>query len=348
MRTLSQQMSDAEFIEFCYQSFLKQPASAEDSHAFVNALATFQITREEVLIRFATSPKFRNRMSELDAEFVPPGHFYSAVPSAEERQYFIDAPCKTALSVPGIDINEVGQLALLERLAPHYQACPFPEHPTDSYRYHLSNGTYSYTDGLTLFAMMREFKPRRIVEIGSGFSSAMMLDTNEHFFNGKIDLTFIEPYPELLHSVMKPADSKHTIIDTKVQEVDLELFRSLEENDILFVDSTHVSKLNSDVNTIIFDILPQLNDGVLIHFHDIFWPFEYPRAWIRDGRAWNEIYLLRAFLEFNNRFQILFFADYLHKYHESWFAQHKPECLKNSGGNIWLRKVSQHSDKGLG
>jgi hypothetical protein len=84
----------------------------------------------------------------------------------------------------------------------------------------------------------------------------------------------------------------------------MEIFCGLEENDILFIDSTHVTKINSDVNKIIFEILPKLQKGVLIHFHDIFWPFEYPQTWIREGMFWNEAYILRAFLEYNNSFEI--------------------------------------------
>ena len=109
-------------------------------------------------------------------------------------------------------------------------------------------------------------------------------------------------------------------------------------NDILFIDSTHVSKLGSDVNRIFFEILPTLQPGVLIHFHDIFWPFEYPSDWVKKGFAWNEAYILRAFLEFNDSFEIIFFASFLHTHHHAWFQENMPLWLKNSGGNIWLRR----------
>ena len=117
------------------------------------------------------------------------------------------------------------------------------------------------------------------------------------------------------------------------------MFAQLQENDILFIDSTHVSKLNSDVNRIIFNILPALKKGVLIHFHDIFWPFEYPKTWVKEGRAWNEAYLLRAFLEYNTDFEILFFSHYTHLFNREWIAANMPLFLNNLGGNIWLRKT---------
>jgi hypothetical protein len=90
----------------------------------------------------------------------------------------------------------------------------------------------------------------------------------------------------------------------------------------------------------VFEILPMLAPGVLIHFHDIFWPFEYPPAWIEEGRAWNEAYVLRAFLQYNSEFEILLFADYLHRVYGDWFERHMPLYRKNTGGNIWLRKVA--------
>ncbi|MBF0510802.1 MAG: class I SAM-dependent methyltransferase, partial [Candidatus Omnitrophica bacterium] len=122
-------------------------------------------------------------------------------------------------------------------------------------------------------------------------------------------------------------------------DVDVSFFDELGENDILFVDSSHVSKTGSDVNHILFNILPKLNKGVLIHFHDIFYPFEYPKPWVLEGRCWNEDYLLRAFLSYNNSFEIVVFNTFLEHFHEDWFKENMPLCLKNKGGSIWLRKI---------
>ena len=113
----------------------------------------------------------------------------------------------------------------------------------------------------------------------------------------------------------------------------------LEKNDILFIDSTHVSKAGSDVNYILFEILPTLKEGVIIHFHDVFYPFEYPQGWIEKGFAWNEDYLLRAFLMYNSNFELLFFNTYMEQFHKTWIAKNMPDILKNMGGGLWLRKV---------
>jgi len=124
-----------------------------------------------------------------------------------------------------------------------------------------------------------------------------------------------------------------------LQELNPALFEKLGENDILFIDSTHVSKVNSDVNFIFFEILPRLQKGVYIHFHDIFYPFEYIKEWVYQGRAWQEIYLLRAFLQDNPRYSIEYFQDFMFYKHLDFFKTHLPLCLKNSGGSFWLKKV---------
>ena len=108
---------------------------------------------------------------------------------------------------------------------------------------------------------------------------------------------------------------------------------------ILFIDSTHVSKIGSDVNSLLFDILPKLNRGVYVHFHDVFYPFEYPQEWVYQGLAWNEAYILRAFLQHNDAFKIVFFNTYLELFYREKFENSMPLCLKNPGGSIWLTKT---------
>jgi hypothetical protein len=108
---------------------------------------------------------------------------------------------------------------------------------------------------------------------------------------------------------------------------------------VLFIDSTHVSKAGSDVNHELFEILPRLKPGVLVHFHDVFWPFEYPEAWTFESRrSWNEIYLLRAFLSGNREYEIVFFNDYFRARHGDAAAA-VPKFAQNPGGGLWLRKV---------
>ncbi|SHM64622.1 Methyltransferase domain-containing protein [Flavobacterium xanthum] len=186
--------------------------------------------------------------------------------------------------------------------------------------------------------MIRHFEPKKIIEVGSGYSSMIMLDTNELFFKNQIDLTFIDPNPERLYSLMKESDkNKTTVIEKDVQIIPLDIFKKLQAGDILFIDSTHVSKTGSDVNYILFEILPILTTGVLIHFHDIFYPFEYPKEWVFNGFNWNEDYILKAFLMYNEKFEIKLFSNYLHKHHKDVFKQ-IPLFYNDTGANLWLEK----------
>jgi predicted O-methyltransferase YrrM len=217
---------------------------------------------------------------------------------------------------------------------------PFSKEKTKKYRYYFENPAYSYHDGLILNFMMRHFNPHKYIEIGSGYSSCMVLDTNELFLNNNLDIKLIEPYSELIKILLRAQDlNKISLIEKKLQDVPLDDFKNLDENDILFIDSTHVSKLNSDVNYIFHDILPVLKKGVVIHMHDIFWPFEYPKNWIDEGRAWNELYMLRNFLMFNDTFEVLYFANFIFNMNKSWFEKNMPLVLKNPGGNFWMKKI---------
>ena len=129
------------------------------------------------------------------------------------------------------------------------------------------------------------------------------------------------------------------ILAKKVYDVELETFTRLEAGDILFVDSSHVAKVGSDVNDIFFRILPALNPGVYIHFHDILDGFEYPREWIYAGRAWNEAYLLRAFLQYNHAFSIEFFNSWIWEWQTSELVSLLPLARATPGTSIWLRKA---------
>lgn len=284
--------------------------------------------------------------SQIDYHYVmphPPGHYYSPLPSRAEvaavasRVFFGSVPD----TIPGVDLREREQLKLYTTLLPLYKEMPFTDEKQPGYRYYFHNDFYCYADAYFLYALMRELRPQRIVEVGSGFSSAVMLDTNEHFLQRQASLTFIEPNPERLHAQIRPTDaSQVTIIQDFVQNVPMEVFTNLQKNDILFIDSSHVGKIGSDVLYELFTILPLLQEGVVIHFHDIFYPFEYPRTWLeQEGRAWNEAYFLRAFLQYNETFEIILFNHYLGTKHGNMLSKNTPLCAENTGGSLWLRKT---------
>jgi predicted O-methyltransferase YrrM len=271
----------------------------------------------------------------------PPGHFYSPIVSIEEarrdqeRIFLANIPRE----LPSINMNEKGQLETLGQFEKLYPSIDLPATKSGEHRYYYENPAYSHSDAIMLHCMMRHVKPQRIIEVGSGYSSCAMLDTSERHLDNSVEFTFIEPYPDLLKSLIRADDMQSaTIIPTRLQEVPVQTFQSLTRGDILFIDSTHVSKTGSDVNFLLAEILPALQSGVYIHIHDIFYPFEYPKEWVLGGRSWNEIYALRAFLQFNDSFSIEMMNTFLTHFHRSRFATHMPLCLKNTGGSIWLRK----------
>ena len=271
----------------------------------------------------------------------PPGHFYSPIVDTNNIEKSKSEIWKerTPTEIHGISFNDDAQRTLLGKLAQFYDDLPFEDTKQPGLRYYYKNKFYSYTDAIVLFGMLRHLKPKRVIEIGSGFSSAIMLDTNELFFDNKIQLSFIEPYPERLRSLMTEKDSKTSkVYETFIQQVDTSIFTELEAGDIVFVDSSHIVKTGSDVNFILFEILPLLKKGVFIHFHDIFYPFEYPEKWVMKGFNWNEDYFLRAFLMYNDAFEIALFSHYLHKRHPKAFTN-MPLAYQSTGGNLWLRKT---------
>lgn len=272
--------------------------------------------------------------------FVPPGHFYSPVVDPQELRRLPFAETVAGDTFEGLNIADSVMAETFSRVIGHYPLLDFPEEPASSHRYYYNNDFFSYGDAIMLACMIRERRPRRIIEVGSGFSSAVMLDTIERAPDLDTHCTFIEPNADRLKSLLRPSDYHRAVIhEQPVQTVPFALFEELQDGDILFLDTSHIAKTGSDVIHEVFHILPRLAPGVLIHFHDFFENFEYSEQWIfEDNRSWNEQYLLRAFLMYNDIFQIIFLSRR--------FYSQRPEMLdaaplirKNPGGALWLRKA---------
>ena len=281
---------------------------------------------------------------QIDLSFLmqyPPGHYYSPVPSrAEVARVAPRVWGALPESLPGIDLNTRGQQRLFAKFVKHYKELPYSEGAQGALRYHFGNGFFDYGDAIFLYCMLQEFTPRRFVEVGSGYSSCVALDAMHLGLD--MQSTFIEPYPQRLHSLLQPEDhSRVVILEDFVQSVPLDIFLALEANDILFIDSSHVGKIGSDVLYLLFEILPRLKEGVIVHFHDIFYPFEYPRSWVENNlRAWNEDYFLRAFLQDNTSWRILFFNNYIGKMFPEMLRKWTPLAIKQLGGSLWLVKTA--------
>jgi len=287
--------------------------------------------------------RFEGRKPNENEQYMcyPPGHFYSPVVNVEEiRQWEQEIWDKKSVEeLPGIELNIDYQFHLINEFSKFYKEIPFQEEKVNSFRYYFQNPAFSFSDGIILYSFIRHFRPSKIIEVGSGFSSALILDTLDQITHTDVDVTFIEPYAYLLNALLSDKDKGQVvIIEKKLQQINLSFFNKLNKDDILFIDSSHVVKTGSDVNYLLLNILPSLNKGVIIHFHDIFHPFEYPKNWVFEGRNWNEAYFLRSFLMFNTSFEIMLFPDFIHKNHKEWFSN-MPNCYKNSGGSFWIRKV---------
>lgn len=270
-----------------------------------------------------------------------PGHFYSPLPCLafvnEHRARLFD---RRTAAIPGIDNHTDEQLALVDEFSRFYAEVPFQMRKTNGLRYYFQNEYFGFADAVILYSMLRYYQPRRVIEVGSGFSSAVMLDTNERYLSASVRLTFIDPFPERLKALITKEDEvRNRIIAAPVQDVSLDVFRDLEANDMLIIDSSHIAKIGSDVVHLLTEVLPVLAKGVIIHFHDVFWPFEYPEEWIRQGRAWNEAYVLKAFLQFNTTFRILLHNSFLFIHYPERLERRLPLFMQDGGASLWITKI---------
>lgn len=270
----------------------------------------------------------------------PDGHFYSPVIDAKDlrkrRDTLWAAPSP---ELPGVDLNEAGQRALLQELraigAEYPEGGVFaPLNGRNTFR--EPNGMFEGLDARMLYALLRHRQPKRLVEVGSGHTSLLSGHVNEQHLGGSCEITCVEPYPPDFLSPLPLGVTR--LVKARAQEVDPALFTSLEAGDFLFIDSSHVSKTGSDVNTLYLDVLPRLAPGVVVHVHDVFLPAEYPQNWVlEEERSWNEQYLLQALLTFSSGFRVLFA-----NYYASQFLSEEVEATFGrvyGGGSFWMERV---------
>lgn len=228
-------------------------------------------------------------------------------------------------------MREEEQLTLMSKLAEHWTGVP--DEPIEGWRFR-SSWFFGHGDACIYHALLRTLRPARVVEVGSGFTSALALDTRERYLP-ELQLTFIEPYPERLYGLLSQDDRRACeIIPQPVQDVPLEVFDRLEPGDILFCDTDHFVKAGSEVNWLIFNVLPRIAPGVVVHIHDVFWPFEYPKGWLEEARGYNELYLIRAWLMAKPEFSVILFNHWLWEEHRELFTDVRPSLP----GSLWLRK----------
>jgi hypothetical protein len=267
-------------------------------------------------------------------------HYYSPVPDIDGIP---DRAWEDSSALGGLRFDPRTQLALLEReLAPYLgEFAPPRESSGRQGDFHLDNNTYESVDAETLYAMVRRHTPRRVIELGSGSSSLVIGEALSRNADQSKQCRYeiFDPYPNPDLEVALTRFATTTRLGAT--EVPLSTFEQLAAGDILFVDTTHTVKTGSDVNYIVLDVLPALRAGVLVHFHDIFLPWEYPRRWVEGGRYWAEQYLLQAFLAFNDSWQVVFAAQAVARAFPDELGRLIPSFRAGvSPGALWLRRSS--------
>lgn len=270
----------------------------------------------------------------------PPGHFYSPISDPKDLLDRKSSLWNNPTEVTGIDLNIGQQLILLDKLLPYAADLDFSkEAPEAGQRYFYSNDQFPALDAEFLFLMLRHFQPSKFIEVGSGYSTLITAEVNLRYFDSQMRFDCIEPYPRQFLIDGIPGVSN--LIVRKVEDVDIEYFQQLGSGDVLFIDSSHVSKIGSDVNHLFLEVLPRLRAGVIVHIHDIFLPDEYPAVWmVEQGRNWNEQYLLRALLIDNPKWSVLWTSHFMGTRHRTAVQRTFPGYPElGGGGSFWIQKV---------
>jgi hypothetical protein len=273
----------------------------------------------------------------------PPGHFYSPeldhAALARERERVWGG--QRLERIPGVDLALDRQRQLLLRAADFAPDYDYPDDGADGARgFSDRNPFFSGLDSRVHFALLRLLQPRRMIEVGSGHSSLLTADVNERFLGGRMDVTCIDPAPQVpLRPNLRTIPGISTVIERRVEHVGLEPFLALQAGDLLFIDSSHVVKTGNDVVFLYLQVLPRLAAGVVVHMHDIFLPDEYPEQWVlREQRSWNEQYLVQALLVDSKGFRVLFGSHsaslFLSADVIATFGQHV------GGGSFWIQRTA--------
>jgi len=295
-----------------------------------------------ILRRFAHEPRYFD-LWQKHGFHVLPLHFYSPVPDIRDLPHHL---FESASALAGLDLNEAGQLELLSTIRRSFfnEYGEFVSRGPESgpERFRFGFGSIEAVDAEVLYSLIRLFQPARIIEIGAGYSTLIITEAvSANSVNGpRCRVTSIDPYPpeELFAKTLWPVE----ILRERVQNVAQSVFSELKSGDVLFIDSSHVCRIGSDVHFEFLEVLPRLAPGVVIHIHDIFLPLDYPKEWVVSRhRFWNEQYLLQAFLCGNRDFEVIWGGAWLHHYHPdrlvAGFPSYDPK--KNIPASFWIRKL---------
>jgi predicted O-methyltransferase YrrM len=293
-----------------------------------------------LLRRLAHDPKYFE-LWQSHGFHVASVHYYQPIPDTRVLPLSL---WNRVSDLPGVDIREEQQKQLLSeivgRFKDEYTAIPEGA-STQEFHYYLGNVAFEAVDAEMLFGLIRLLKPRRMYEIGSGFSTLLTADALRRNRVDGYSCRFIAIDPDASAELEAKLPRDVALWRVPVQEVSLDEFESLCENDILFIDSSHVCRIGSDVQYVFLEVLPRIRPGVVVHVHDICLPVEYPKQWVLDWhRFWNEQYVLQAFLSFNSIFEVLWAGQWMHIKHPDLLTKAFPSYeAGRSPGSFWFRRT---------
>jgi predicted O-methyltransferase YrrM len=270
-------------------------------------------------------------------------HFYEPIPDLRTLPADI---FERESELPGLDMREPEQLSLLDQLGrfrnEYSKFTLIQDQGADNNEYYLSNPQYGPVDAEVLYSMIRLQAPKQVIEIGAGYSTLLiargMRRNAEHDPAKRGRLTSIEPYPR---PFLRRLDGLDELIESDLQSVPLERFQALGPGDVLFIDSSHVMKLGSDVQYELLEIIPRLAPGVFVHIHDIFLPTEYPAVFATEWKLfWTEQYAVQAFLQFNSEFLVMWSSNLMMRRHPQRVGETFPSILSvpNVPSSLWLQR----------
>jgi Methyltransferase domain len=278
------------------------------------------------------SPERKQRLFAEAEEMglhVFPVYYSSPLPDTRELR---DELWERELDVRALGIDEAAGLEFLARCSGYVE-----ELDEVGTAYAWDNPQFNRLDARLYYAVLRMLAPRRVYEVGSGHSTVLASLAAERNPT-RTRITCIDPAPRREIDAL-PCVEEH--FPLPVQKLGLEMFDRLQARDVVFVDSSHVSRIGSDVNRIVLEVLPRLAAGVVVHFHDVFLPWEYPRRWVVDHHHfWNEQYLLAALLLGGRNWQVLFAAHYMAMRHprEVCSALRAEDLAGAAGSSFWMRR----------
>lgn len=277
--------------------------------------------------------------------FVTPAHYYSPIPDIRELDQRPQI-WKLPSDMPGVDMNREAQRQFMTNVLGQYvDECDFPAHATASpHEYFTRNSYFGYVSAAAMHCIVRHYRPRRMIDVGAGFTTRVLARAARMNADSgsPAHLIAIDPYPAPILREGFPGLT--CFLEKAIQDVDIGLFAELQAEDILSIDTSHALRTGGDVSYIYLELLPRLRPGVLVHIHDIFLPFEYPREWIRRRYFWNEQYLLHAFLAHNLAFKPLWGQKFAEVACQDQYAQLFQRGLSTADNfdsySFWLRRVA--------